>query len=69
MSTAALVRYMLDQVAHATGAARTRVLLVTTKHVEYQSGLIYHGLREMLGSRLSCWRGQKPVLYAQVVGR
>ena len=33
------------------------------RQVEYQSGVLYYGLRQLLGARLSSWLGRKRVLY------
>ena len=64
LTTEALARYFLREIEAALGVREPRVLLVTPTDVEYQSGMLYHGLVTQLGSRLSSWLGRKPLLYA-----
>ena len=69
LTAATLARHVLDEASLAVGSLGTpRVLLVfpgpTRNRYDYQTLFLYHGLRALLGSSLSFWRGRNAVQYA-----
>ena len=69
LTTAVLARYVLKQIDWVAGVPLNdaRVLIFTPTTVSGESwaaGLLYHGLRSLLGDRMSSWLGRVPSLYA-----
>ena len=68
LTTASLARYFLHQL-HGVGVARPRLLFVSSTDVEYQSGTLYHGLRGVLGARMSAWLGARAAARKRILYR